>query len=199
MSYYTTLGVSPSATKDEIKAAYRKLAKKYHPDLNKEKGAQKKFIEVQQAYEALLRGETGSQEQRGESHYEKTTREYWERKQKEQEERQKKYHEGFGYQNPFAGGGFDPFTDFDQAKWTGGFWQDERKDPPVSSAQIRKLLRYDVDKRQAVFSQFGYTCDGCHKKYKGGNMIYYFALDKKLCLQCKRDILEWFDNDNNFR
>ena len=51
--FYEVLGVSKSASKDEIKSAYRKLAKKYHPDLNKEPGAEEKFKEVQEAYDIL--------------------------------------------------------------------------------------------------------------------------------------------------
>jgi molecular chaperone DnaJ len=51
--YYATLGVDKNASKDEIKAAYRKLAKQYHPDLNKSPDAPKKFEEVQEAYEVL--------------------------------------------------------------------------------------------------------------------------------------------------
>lgn len=51
--FYATLGVSKSASKDEIKSAYRKLAKKYHPDINKEPGAEEKFKEVQEAYDIL--------------------------------------------------------------------------------------------------------------------------------------------------
>ena len=50
--YYETLGVSKSASKDDIKSAYRKLAKKYHPD-NKETGNETKFKEVQEAYDIL--------------------------------------------------------------------------------------------------------------------------------------------------
>jgi curved DNA-binding protein len=51
--YYEILGVSRTATPEQIKAAYRKLARKYHPDVNKEPGAQQKFTEVQQAYDVL--------------------------------------------------------------------------------------------------------------------------------------------------
>jgi DnaJ-class molecular chaperone len=52
--YYATLGVNRSASQDEIQKAYRKLAKKYHPDMNPDdKAAQKKFKDVQQAYDVL--------------------------------------------------------------------------------------------------------------------------------------------------
>jgi molecular chaperone DnaJ len=51
--YYEVLGVSRDAGDDEIKRAYRKLAKKYHPDLNKAPDAAEKFKEVNEAYEVL--------------------------------------------------------------------------------------------------------------------------------------------------
>lgn len=51
--YYEVLGVSKGASKKEIKKSYRQLAKKYHPDRNKEEGAEEKFKEIQEAYEVL--------------------------------------------------------------------------------------------------------------------------------------------------
>lgn len=51
--YYETLGVKRDATEAEIKSAYRKLARKYHPDVNKTKEAEEKFKEINEAYEVL--------------------------------------------------------------------------------------------------------------------------------------------------
>ena len=52
--YYEVLGVQKSASEDDIKKAYRKMAKQYHPDLNPgDKTAEAKFKEVNEAYEVL--------------------------------------------------------------------------------------------------------------------------------------------------
>ncbi|WP_374473571.1 DnaJ C-terminal domain-containing protein [Arenimonas sp.] len=51
--YYDTLGVEPTAGEAEIKTAYRRLARKYHPDVSKEKGAEERFKAINEAYEVL--------------------------------------------------------------------------------------------------------------------------------------------------
>jgi molecular chaperone DnaJ len=51
--YYDVLGVARTATKDELKKAYRKLAMQYHPDVNKDGGADERFKEINEAYEVL--------------------------------------------------------------------------------------------------------------------------------------------------
>src|SRR3954471_13032689 len=51
--YYKNLGVERSASDEDIKKAYRKLARKYHPDVSKEANAKEKFQDVAEAYETL--------------------------------------------------------------------------------------------------------------------------------------------------
>lgn len=91
---YKTLGVSKSASASDIKKAYYKLAKKYHPDINKEEGAQEKFHDIQDAYEILSDSEKKAQfDQFGSSAFEQG---------------------GFGG-NPYGGnpfGGQNPFGGF---------------------------------------------------------------------------------------
>lgn len=56
--YYEILGISRDATPDEIKRAYRRLARKYHPDVNKDTGAEERFKEINRANEVLSNPET---------------------------------------------------------------------------------------------------------------------------------------------
>src|SRR4051812_49713172 len=77
--YYKVLGVDKKATQDDIKKAYRKLARQYHPDTNKDAGAEERFKQISEAYDTL-----GDPEKR------------------------KKYDRGgsiFGGANPFGGSG----------------------------------------------------------------------------------------------
>src|SRR3954468_18892505 len=51
--YYEALGVPRDAGNDDIRSAYRKLARQYHPDVNKDPGAEEKFKEISEAYDVL--------------------------------------------------------------------------------------------------------------------------------------------------
>jgi curved DNA-binding protein len=55
--YYETLGVPRDATSEQIRSAYRKLARRYHPDINEDEDAEERFKEVAEAYEVLSDGE----------------------------------------------------------------------------------------------------------------------------------------------
>lgn len=64
MDPYKILGVDRNASDDEIKKAYRQMAKKYHPDVNKDPGAEEKFKQIQNAYDQIMearkRGDTSN-------------------------------------------------------------------------------------------------------------------------------------------
>ncbi len=51
--YYAVLGIDRNATQDDVRKAYRNLAKKYHPDVNKSPGSEERYKEINEAYEVL--------------------------------------------------------------------------------------------------------------------------------------------------
>src|SRR3954451_18393007 len=65
--HYRTLGVEKKASQEDIKKAYRKLARKYHPDTNKETGAEERFKEISEAYDVLGDPEKRKKYDRGQS------------------------------------------------------------------------------------------------------------------------------------
>jgi DnaJ-class molecular chaperone len=99
-SYYDILGVKKDASEEEIKKAYRKLAKKYHPDVNKgTKDAENRFKEISEAYAVLSDGEKREQ-------YDRLGKEAFS-------------FGGGGGASPFAGGA-NPFGGFDFSQFTAG-------------------------------------------------------------------------------
>ena len=108
--YYAILGVSRDAKPDEIRKAYRKLAKQYHPDVNKAPGAEAKYQEINEAYEVLK--DPAKREK-----YD-TLGQNWQGGQD--------FTPPSGWQNMDFGGGFggDGFSDFFQTLFGGGRFHD---------------------------------------------------------------------------
>jgi len=139
--YYEVLGVSKDADEKEIKSAFRKLAKKYHPDVSKEPDAAEKFKEAQEAYAVLS------------------------------DEQKRKQYDQFGhaaFDQMNGGAGFD-FSDFDfsdifgdlfGSAFGGGFSNFGGFGGRSSSSRARrgadKLMRVDLTFEEAIF--------GCKKK-----------------------------------
>ncbi|KIL75365.1 Chaperone protein DnaJ [Bacillus badius] len=138
--YYEVLGVEKDASKEEIKKAYRKLSKKYHPDINKEAGADEKFKEIKEAYEVLS------------------------------DDQKKAQYDRFGHTDPNQGfggqdfGGFGGFEDIFSTFFGGG----RRRDPnaPRQGADLQYTMTISFE--DAVFGKETdiqipkeETCDTC--------------------------------------
>ena len=121
IDYYKILGVSKTASEDEIKKAYRKLARKYHPDLNPgDKTAERRFKEVNEANEVLSNPENRKK-------YDEYGKDWKHAEEFEKAKRQRQSQGGFaGGGNPFGGGasfgggfGESGFSDFFEAMFGG--------------------------------------------------------------------------------
>jgi len=142
--YYEVLGLTKSASKDDIKKAYRKLSKQYHPDLNKEPGADEKFKEIAEAYEVLS------------------------------DDQKKAHYDQFGHEDPnagfggggFGGGGFGGFEDIFSSFFGGG---GRRQDPNAPRKGDDLQYRMNIKFEEAIFGKEteieipkDETCDTCH-------------------------------------
>ncbi|MBP3495737.1 MAG: molecular chaperone DnaJ [Clostridia bacterium] len=136
--YYETLGINKSASADEIKKAYRQMAKKYHPDMNPgDKNAEQKFKEVNEAYAVLSDADKKAKyDQFGHAAFEQG---------------------GAGY----GGGGFSGFGDFGfdvgdifSSFFGGGTRSNQRANAPVDGDDI--VVRIVIDFEEAAF--------GCKKE-----------------------------------
>jgi len=134
--FYDLLGVSQDASKDEIKKAYRKLSKKYHPDINDEPGAEEKFKKVSEAYEVLSdEQKRAAYDQYGHASTDPNFNA-----------------DGFGGSNFGGGAGFGGFEDiFDQ--FFGGGRGDRSRDPnaPRRGEDLQYVM--DLDFEEAIFGK----------------------------------------------
>ncbi|MBV6683875.1 molecular chaperone DnaJ [Bacillus sp. JRC01] len=147
--YYEVLGVDKGASKEEMKKAYRKLSKKYHPDINKEADAADKFKEVKEAYEVLS------------------------------DDQKRAQYDRFGHTDPNQGfggggagdfgGGFGGFEDIFNTFFGGGGGGGRRRDPnaPRAGADLQYTMTLSFE--EAVFGKDTEIeipreeeCDTCH-------------------------------------
>jgi len=117
IDYYKTLGVGRQATADEIKKAYRKLARKYHPDVNPgDKEAERKFKEINEANEVLSNPENRAK-------YDKYGENWKHGEEYERAQQQRQYsQQGGGFGGGFSGADFGEgadFSDFFQSMFGG--------------------------------------------------------------------------------
>lgn len=144
--YYDVLGIKKDASSDEIKKAYRNLARQYHPDVNKEANAEDKFKEIKEAYDVL--GDEGTR-----SRYDR-----------------------FGHEDPqagfgSAGGGSHDFGDFgdifDMFFGSGGGKKSRNPNAPRRGSDLKYTMT--IEFKEAVFGKETdisipreETCDTCH-------------------------------------
>ena len=114
IDYYKILGIPKSASEKDIKKAYRKLARKYHPDLNpNDKEAEKKFKDINEANEVLSHSENRKK-------YDKYGKDWKHAEEFEKAKKQQQQHQGYGQQQYSGGYTDDDFSDFFASMFGGG-------------------------------------------------------------------------------
>jgi len=144
--YYEVLGVSKNATKEEIKKAYRKLSKQYHPDINKQPDAAEKFKEIKEAYEVLS------------------------------DDQKRAHYDQFGHTDPNQGfggfggadfdfGGFGGFEDIFSSFFGGARRRDPNAPRAGADLQYTMILKFEeaaFGKETDIEIPREETCDTCH-------------------------------------
>ncbi len=159
--YYEVLGVSKDASQEEIKKAYRKLARQYHPDVNKASDAESKFKEVREAYEVLSDSNKRAQYDRF-GH-------------------QANQNGGFGSAGGF--GDFDINDIFSSFFGGGGAQRSQQRNAPRKGQDIHKRMRVSFDEavhggKKTIRTTVYEECPSCH----GSGA--YSKDDIKTCSRC---------------
>lgn len=136
---HKVLGVSPNATQDEIKKAYRKKAKEYHPDLHpNDPNANRKMNEVNEAYDMLTNPEKYAAQRKQQQQARNPYGSYG--GQQQQQNRSNSYQGSGGWSSDFGGFNFDDFFGFG---FSGGGQTDTRpQNQPGDSREIQQVIYY---------------------------------------------------------
>ena len=128
---YSVLGLQPGASMDEVTVAYRKLAKKYHPDLNPgNKAAEEKMSQINAAYEQIKSGVTGG------AKYERSDGSYGPQPKPGEGQR------GYRGDDPFGGFDFGGFEDIFSQMFGGGWQQQSQQGNAGDSPMVRQVKLY---------------------------------------------------------
>lgn len=137
IDYYKVLGVSKSATQEEIKKAYRKLARKYHPDLNpNDKESEKKFKQINEANEVL-----GNPENR--KKYDKYGKD-WQHAEAYEKASAQKQSSGGGYSYSSSNFGDSDYSDFFESLFGGGGFGGRRSSHGFKGEDFRAEMQIHI-------------------------------------------------------
>ena len=150
---YQVLGVSENATEDEIRQAYRTLAKKYHPDLNpNDPTAAQKMNEVNEAYD-LLKNPQAYRQQQAQQRYQQQARQQYQNQQ---------------YYDPFSAFWGGQSQDQDQPRYTYTYYTNYRPQQDGDDAQNQNQYQKQKQKQRRLRSlhRKNRICDFCHLRYR---------------------------------